>query len=378
MYSPEAQKALTSETRGQNSWVNYGPKGEANRANPAATTYADQKAGILPEWTREDVSARLLPTTTPKYGSLGQMLDERGGDSAKATESVANQERKIAAKKTPSLMDKVTAAALKLTGSPVTAEDIAQFKPVEKVKLADLLEKQVQGQEAGLHQVLDLSARPAAAIRSGVAEAQQGLNPQRIGVAIGKGLANPANEAPSYGDIAVTAGIKSPAALAAIQTAGEVLEPQVGFHMLPGVAGTIKKVGPTLAEKIVENEAKPLTSALKPAKVYEPIRMTNDVNRVTPIRESYVFKKAQEAKDRIAANKAAEVPATVSARPEELARREAEMIENWDRVAEANAMKDWAKPLEMARANGNKQAEADIFESIRVHKRFFKAARGQR
>ena len=28
MYSPEARPAMTSETRGQNSWVNYGPHGE--------------------------------------------------------------------------------------------------------------------------------------------------------------------------------------------------------------------------------------------------------------------------------------------------------------------------------------------------------------
>ena len=52
MYSPEAQRALTSETRGQNSWVNFGPHGEANRANPANTVYAEQKAGLMPEWTQ--------------------------------------------------------------------------------------------------------------------------------------------------------------------------------------------------------------------------------------------------------------------------------------------------------------------------------------
>lgn len=50
MLSPDAQKALASETRGQNSWVNFGKHGEANRANPGATIYADQKAGLLPEW----------------------------------------------------------------------------------------------------------------------------------------------------------------------------------------------------------------------------------------------------------------------------------------------------------------------------------------
>lgn len=53
MYSPMAQKALTAETRGQNSWVNYGPHGETNRANPANTKYADQKATILPDWAHQ-------------------------------------------------------------------------------------------------------------------------------------------------------------------------------------------------------------------------------------------------------------------------------------------------------------------------------------
>ena len=49
MYSPLAAKALATETLGQNSWVNFGPHGEHNRANPAQTKYADQKAGLLPD-----------------------------------------------------------------------------------------------------------------------------------------------------------------------------------------------------------------------------------------------------------------------------------------------------------------------------------------
>ena len=54
MFSPLARRAMTTETRGQNSWVNYGPHGEANRkANPADTIYADQKTGLLPEWVME-------------------------------------------------------------------------------------------------------------------------------------------------------------------------------------------------------------------------------------------------------------------------------------------------------------------------------------
>lgn len=52
MYSPEALPATTSETRGQNSWVNYGPYGEFNRkASPLETIYAEQKTGVMPAWT---------------------------------------------------------------------------------------------------------------------------------------------------------------------------------------------------------------------------------------------------------------------------------------------------------------------------------------
>lgn len=61
MYTPLARKAMTTETRGQNSWVNFGPKGEANRANPGATTYADQKAGLLPDWVLREGSG-MAPT----------------------------------------------------------------------------------------------------------------------------------------------------------------------------------------------------------------------------------------------------------------------------------------------------------------------------
>ncbi len=51
MYTPLARRAMTSETRGQNSWVNFGPNAEANRgASSANTVYADQKTGLLPEW----------------------------------------------------------------------------------------------------------------------------------------------------------------------------------------------------------------------------------------------------------------------------------------------------------------------------------------
>jgi hypothetical protein len=50
-YGP-AVGAMTSETRGQNSWLNYGPHGATNRtASVESTVFADQKIGLMPEWT---------------------------------------------------------------------------------------------------------------------------------------------------------------------------------------------------------------------------------------------------------------------------------------------------------------------------------------
>ena len=80
MYSPLARRAMTTETRGQNSWVNYGPKGESNRtASAADTVYADQKIGLLPEWVSEEGRAdpveayegvQLPSYGTPRQGSI--------------------------------------------------------------------------------------------------------------------------------------------------------------------------------------------------------------------------------------------------------------------------------------------------------------------
>lgn len=54
MFTPLAARAMTSETRGQNSWVNFGPHGETNQADQKNTTYADQKTGLMPQWTTDE------------------------------------------------------------------------------------------------------------------------------------------------------------------------------------------------------------------------------------------------------------------------------------------------------------------------------------
>lgn len=52
LFTGPALGALTSETRGQNSWLNYGPHGETNRsAKTEDTIFAQQKTGLMPEWT---------------------------------------------------------------------------------------------------------------------------------------------------------------------------------------------------------------------------------------------------------------------------------------------------------------------------------------
>lgn len=52
LFTGSAIGAITSETRGQNSWLNYGKFGEQNKtAKVEGTVFADQKTGLMPEWT---------------------------------------------------------------------------------------------------------------------------------------------------------------------------------------------------------------------------------------------------------------------------------------------------------------------------------------
>jgi hypothetical protein len=54
MFSPEARRAMTTETRGQNSWVNFGrhnydAQGNPKNIPPADRPFAQQKVALLPE-----------------------------------------------------------------------------------------------------------------------------------------------------------------------------------------------------------------------------------------------------------------------------------------------------------------------------------------
>jgi len=68
MYSDLARPAMTTETRGQNSWLNYGPHGEKNRtAKSEDTTFADQKIGLLPDWVVNEGRGEPAPYSQYTY-----------------------------------------------------------------------------------------------------------------------------------------------------------------------------------------------------------------------------------------------------------------------------------------------------------------------
>lgn len=86
LFTGSAVAALTSETRGQNSWTNFGPYGEHNRtAKVEDTIFADQKTGLLPEFALTEgrvgdqrIAPEVRPTKLLRQPVQGQE-DARGG-----------------------------------------------------------------------------------------------------------------------------------------------------------------------------------------------------------------------------------------------------------------------------------------------------------
>lgn len=69
LFTGSAVAAITTETRGQNSWLNYGPFGEQNRnAKVEDTVFAEQKIGLLPDWTLSEGLAGDFDTTSRDRG----------------------------------------------------------------------------------------------------------------------------------------------------------------------------------------------------------------------------------------------------------------------------------------------------------------------
>jgi hypothetical protein len=69
LFTGSAIPAITSETRGQNSWLNYGPFGETNRtAQLEDTVFAEQKTGLMPAFTwQEGIAGSVEPTIEEEF-----------------------------------------------------------------------------------------------------------------------------------------------------------------------------------------------------------------------------------------------------------------------------------------------------------------------
>lgn len=98
LFTGSAVGAITSETRGQNSWLNYGPHGETNLdAQVEDTVFADQKTGLMPEWTwtegrvadapADDLNAKGYRSGEELAGYTASQVDQQFVSEPTATES---------------------------------------------------------------------------------------------------------------------------------------------------------------------------------------------------------------------------------------------------------------------------------------------------
>jgi hypothetical protein len=136
MYSDEARRAATTETRGQNSWVNYGPYGDSNRtAGGAETHFADQKIGLLPQWVVDEGR-----TDEPATTRLGK---ETAGDGT-ANPFSSNPEVRKSGERAAYLgkLDPAQEAAAKAVGMMAPRESLKQKMQTMKT---DLGQKMRQG-----------------------------------------------------------------------------------------------------------------------------------------------------------------------------------------------------------------------------------------
>ena len=128
MFTPLARRAMTTETRGQNSWVNYGPFGEFNKtASAGETQYAPQKIGLLPLWVSEE-------------GFLGGA--ETGTDGSGSTfyqsEPVGTAEDRRAEEKARKLADEIP--GLKAALPFMSADEKAKLRKDTAAKISAMIE----------------------------------------------------------------------------------------------------------------------------------------------------------------------------------------------------------------------------------------------
>lgn len=108
LFTGSAVGAITTETRGQNSWLNFGPKGKQNQtAKVEDTVFADQKTGLMPEWTWTEgrigdeaaVSAPAIQSDESLVKVFEDLQESRGIKLTRAQERLAQHPMAEAIKK---------------------------------------------------------------------------------------------------------------------------------------------------------------------------------------------------------------------------------------------------------------------------------------
>lgn len=118
LFTGTALHAMTSETRGQNSWLNYGPFGKENEnAKVGDTTFATQKIGLMPSWT----------WTEGKVGdqkkSLGAELKARESRMVSNVKPVSNVPERLKRLTVLDMMDPKTGTYIQREGKKITVMD---------------------------------------------------------------------------------------------------------------------------------------------------------------------------------------------------------------------------------------------------------------
>jgi GNAT superfamily N-acetyltransferase len=88
LYTGPALAAATTELRGQNSWLNYGPYGETNRtAKVEDTVFAENKIGLLPEWAWTEGVVEDMPDADETFGQT-EITQHADGTQIRVAEDV--------------------------------------------------------------------------------------------------------------------------------------------------------------------------------------------------------------------------------------------------------------------------------------------------
>jgi hypothetical protein len=121
MFSPLARLAMTTETRGQNSWLNHGPHGEKNRtARVEDTIFADQKVGLLPHWAHHEGAEDFMKPEDIE--AMRQLHERHGMKDGGAADDQPVDRLKMSHKDVTQRVPELTEAAQKLGTDDMTPE----------------------------------------------------------------------------------------------------------------------------------------------------------------------------------------------------------------------------------------------------------------